>query len=230
MTIRQRRHSKACRGRHRNNNNAKQRSDKDNASNAPIKLKCSYCKKKGHKAADCYCKAKADAQSASAANEIFSAIVGDDASHSVESAWNTVCDPKWCLDSGCTSYLCNDSELFTSSHQLNSGIKLASDATAPATAKGDVQNTLYVPTLRTNLISVAKIIDKKHQVLFTEDRAYIKDAHGNTKMIVDRVGNLFYLRRGEDAACTISSDEQGQRVVLKARTSKLVKYATNAKK
>lgn len=37
-----------------------------------------------------------------------------------------------------------------------------------------LQNILYVPELRTNLLSVAKIVDKNHYVLFTEKRAYVK--------------------------------------------------------
>jgi len=56
---------------------------------------------------------------------------------------------------------------------------------ASATAKGDIQvtfsndkqnkpvtlqNILYVPTLRMNLLSVAKIVDRKHQVLFTKNQ------------------------------------------------------------
>lgn len=87
-------------------------------------------------------------------------------------------------------------------------MNLASDATASVTAKGDVQitvsngkqdkaitlqNTLYVPSLRTNLLSIAKIVDRKHQVLFTENRAYVRDSSGNTKMIADRVTYFTYV-------------------------------------
>jgi len=100
-------------------------------------------------------------------------------------------------------------------------VKLASNETAPATAKGDVQitvsngkqdktitlqNALYVPTLRTNLMSITKIVDKKHQVLFTEKQAYVKDAFGKVKMVADRVGDLFYLRESENTTYVVTSD------------------------
>ena len=138
-----------------------------------------------------------------------------------DSVYRASTDQKWCLDSGCTSHLCKDPDLFTNSRQIDGGVKLASDATALVTAKGDVQmsfsngkrnkevtlqNTLYVPTLRTNLVSVAKIVDRNHQVLFTGDRAYIQDASGNVKIMADRVGDLFYLREGQNKACAVSTD------------------------
>ena len=59
----------------------------------------------------------------------------------------------------------------------------------------DLKNTLLVPDLRTNLLSVAKIADKNHMVLFKKDIALVKDIKGNTKMIADRIGNLYYIRQ-----------------------------------
>lgn len=82
------------------------RTGNDEASSNTVKPKCGYCKKKGHKTADCYHKLRADKQSANIANELF--FVNEDAS--AESAYNTTDGPKWCLDSGCTSHLCNDSD------------------------------------------------------------------------------------------------------------------------
>jgi len=93
------------------------------------------------------------------------------------------------------------------------------NATAPVMAKGDVQitvsngkqdkaitlqNALYVPTLRTNLMSIAKIVDKKLQVLFIEKQAYVKDTAGKVKMVVDR--DLFYLRESENTTYAVSSN------------------------
>lgn len=197
--------------------NSNKRNDKnETSSRPPVKYRCAFCKRKGHKTEDCFHKQKADTQNANAADELF--YVKEDAT--AESTYNAVSNTRWCIDSGCTSHLCKESELFKNTQEINSGINLASDATATVTAKGDVQikvsndkqdksitlqNALYVPTLRTNLLSVAKIVDKRHQVLFTENRAYVQDSDGNVKMIADRVGNLFYLREGHDTACTAST-------------------------
>jgi len=168
-------------GKKPNNIKGTQRIEKDNkaSSDPTIKYKCHYCKKRGHKAANCYSKAKEDKENANAANELF--LANEISGNVADSAYNVTIDQKWCLDSGSTSHLCRNSDLFANSRQIHSGVKLASNATAPVTAKGDVQitvsngkqdkavtlqNSLYVPTLRTNFMSIAKIVDKKHQVLF----------------------------------------------------------------
>lgn len=43
-------------------------------------------------------------------------------------------------------------------------------------------------------MSVAKIVDNHHQVLFTKDKAFIQDSKGNATAIAKRVNNLFYLQ------------------------------------
>lgn len=192
--------------------------------NAP-KYKCHYCKKKGHKAADCF-KRKRDAEkegteksNTEKANTTTDVFHADEARNvtAAETCKNAT-NEKWCLDSGCTSHLCKDFQLFA--HKTCSGIKLANETTARATARGDVNivtsngeknrevmltNTLYVPDLRTNLLSIAKIVDRDHEVLFTKRHAYVKDAKGTVKMIADREGDLFYLNDGHDSASIASS-------------------------
>lgn len=155
---------------------------------------------RGHKAADCF-KKKKDAQNANAADDVFYAK--EISNVSISEMCNYATSQRWCLDSGCTSHLGKDSKLFAKSYKADSNIKLANEKTARATAKGAVNitvsngkqnkkvtlaNALYVPDLRTNLLSIAKIIDKNHEVLFTGKHAYIKDANGTVKTVVDREG------------------------------------------
>ncbi|XP_032690227.1 uncharacterized protein LOC116853307 [Odontomachus brunneus] len=106
----------------------------------------------------------------------------------------------WCLDSGCTSHLYSDKVLFVDIRDISSGLRLANNITIKVEAMGDVKvkalvnkeerririkDTLYVPDLKTNLLSVAKIVDNQHQVLFTKDQAIVRDPQGhmNTKDI-----------------------------------------------
>lgn len=129
------------------------------------------------------------------------------------------------IDSGTTPHHCNDLDLFTTSHQVNSGVKLTSNATVNVNAKGSVrmkvsngdndisvslQNTLFIPELRTNLLLVAKIVDKEPEILFTEHSAFVKDKVGKVMMIADRAGNLFYLRLDQDAACAAADKAASQ--------------------
>lgn len=116
--------------------------------------------------------------------------------------------------------------LFTDSHSVKSGVKLASDATAEVTAKGDViittsngrtdksfllQNTLHVPNLRTNLLSVSKIVDKDYTVVFTKNHAHVKDKNGTLKITANREGDLFLIRTepvdSASAVSDVKSDE-----------------------
>lgn len=69
---------------------------------------------------------------------------------------------------------------------MQSDIKLANSATNTVDAKGDVEflttfknrnntirleNALHVPDLRTNLLSVAKIVDRGYRVTFDSNQA-----------------------------------------------------------
>lgn len=94
-----------------------------------------------------------------------------------------------------------------SSKNISSGLKLVNNGVIKVQAKGDVGITAsvngndkkirlmdapYVPDLRTNLLSVAKIVDNRHKVTFTRNRAVVKDLNGNTTIIAERINDLFY--------------------------------------
>jgi hypothetical protein len=144
-------------------NNYKKQDEK--SSKPKSTYKCNYCGKRGHKTADCFKKKREENQKAGLVHEAhFSGKTND----------------KWCLDSGCTSHICNDKELFIDSQKAQCQLKLASNATTQAIAKGSVniltsvgnqakkielKNTLYAPDFRTNLLSIAKIVDKNREVL-----------------------------------------------------------------
>ena len=59
-----------------------------------------------------------------------------------------------------------------------------------------LENTLHVPHLRCNLMSVSKIVDKGNIIIFDKETASVKDKESKeTKLIADRIGNLYYLRK-----------------------------------
>ncbi|GBP59962.1 Retrovirus-related Pol polyprotein from transposon TNT 1-94 [Eumeta japonica] len=122
----------------------------------------------------------------------------------------------WILDSGCTTHLCGDKQLFKSfNEETNGRINLASQASSEIKGKGTVNllvsngkqlrsvgfsNTLFVPDLRSNLVSVAKITNKDCEVLFRKDSAMIMDSTGNIKFVAERRGDLYYLQEGNEEA------------------------------
>jgi hypothetical protein len=100
-------------------NNYKKQDEK--SSKPKSTYKCNYCGKRGHKTADCFKKKREENQKAGLVHEAhFSGKTND----------------KWCLDSGCTSHICNDKELFIDSQKAQCQLKLASNATTQAIAKG----------------------------------------------------------------------------------------------
>jgi hypothetical protein len=58
--------------------------------------------------------------------------------------------------------------------------------------KIEMKNTVYASDFRTNLLSIARIVDKNREVLFMKNRAFIQERRGRVKMIADRDGDLFY--------------------------------------
>lgn len=116
---------------------------------------------------------------------------------------------RWCLDSGCTSHICGDASVFTKIDSSESGkLKLASEATANISYKGVVEfatningekcnvtlsDTLHVPEVGTNLLSVSKIADKGYSVVFDKSEATVLDESGNIKLIAKRKENLYYI-------------------------------------
>lgn len=54
-------------------------------------------------------------------------------------------------------------------------------------------DTLFVLELRSNLISVAKITNKDHDMLFRRDSAIVFDQQGQIKLKAERRGDLYYV-------------------------------------
>lgn len=122
-------------------------------------------------------------------------------------------DKKWCLDSGCTSHLCNDPKKFVHfSKVVSEKLNLASNTSTAITGRGTIhlntevdgkskslnlENALHVPDLRTNLLYVSKITDKGLKVVFDGNAARVIDRDGNTKLEATRVNGLYSLQENK---------------------------------
>jgi hypothetical protein len=190
-----------------------------------IKYRCRKCNKVGHKAADCYFKKKVISNSeAGTTDQSLMAEKGKE--ESALRANQHVETQGWCLDSGCTSHMCNKEEMFSNLEISRNGVKLANEETVQATGKVNINiiantgkqnipytlvNTLHVPGLRTNLLSIAKIVDKDLKVIFNKNGAQVKDNRGNIyiiKLVADRKGDLFYLRGKTNESCHFTSSRK----------------------
>lgn len=183
----------------RNNNNT-------STSKGKWQVKCFKCHKLGHKVPKC---PRRNAPSAKAAQveDVFLTTHGMDSI-----AFNTQSmdrSNRWCLDSGSTSHICRDANSFSDLNSVESGeLKLASRSSTNIEARGTVQlvvndgiqnknielrETLLVPDLRMNLMSVARITDQGYEVTFHKNGARVKNSEGRIKVVADRIGDLYYI-------------------------------------
>ena len=149
-----------------------------------IALKCFRCLKTGHKAADCYVKLDKNKNEVNKLDDTFVSYHVAEAMSLPQDNVDGTKDlgPEWILDSGCTSHLCGERDRFSKMSESDyMKVNLANSASTKVEGKGIVkilaenqhthrfvefQNTLFVPDLRANLVSVAKIMDRDHEVIF----------------------------------------------------------------
>ncbi|KAL7725874.1 hypothetical protein ACLKA6_016425 [Drosophila palustris] len=102
----------------------------------------------------------------------------------------------WCLDSGATSHMCSQKERFENvSAAKCPQLKLANGESNPSNKySANLVNTLYVPELRENLLSVSKICDHGFNILFKKDRAEIlRGSNGQIVFTAKRKQDLYHV-------------------------------------
>lgn len=177
---------------------------------------CFRCNKRGHIASKCYSKLPKE-------NEKEAKLIGETFFTAVANIKVETQDNKWCLDSGCTAHLCKNKNSFQEMETLNGSLHLANKYSTDIKAKGKVmvkmmshndekivnlEDTLWVPDLRTNLMSVAKIVDKGNEIIFKKNVAMIKGLDGKIKIMANRIGNLYYIKQpDEEIAQTVKEQE-----------------------
>jgi len=189
---------------------------------------CFRCRKPGHKKPDCpelnknestkqssnsSLKSSPKKSSALAVDDTYLACTGNIPSNH-QASYAGVRPSAWILDSGCTAHLCGSKDLFEWVDESNKGkLNLANRTSTDVEGSGavrvpitcsegrkiiELQNTLLVPDLRDNLISVSRITDKGNTVTFQRESAVIKDQNGVVKMRAMRQGDLYLIPDTDD--------------------------------
>lgn len=204
----------------RNQKKGKSGNNENSASKPEFKYRCHRCREVGHKGTDCKKKRQYVQPTArNAENVVLCAVERFTEAHGYEAlrAEYDIPDRKWCLDSGATSHLCSEKREFAEMDESKRGkLNLASSDSMEIAAKGTVSftaevdgkvknvsltNMLYVPDLRANLLSVAKMTNKGCEVLFTKHRAIVTGSDGSVKLTADRSGDVFYVRETKREEC-----------------------------
>ncbi|GAA0154298.1 hypothetical protein LIER_12323 [Lithospermum erythrorhizon] len=91
----------------------------------------------------------------------------------------------WYIDSGCNNHMCKDESMFTSLDKTFShSVKLGNNDNLQVTGRGNVKmqvkdttytitDVYFVPTLKSNLLSVGQFQDKGLAILFKEGTCYV---------------------------------------------------------
>lgn len=180
-------------------------------SDGTFKYRCHRCHQQGHKAADCKggTKAPDDGKRVEHAKQAENLSMYVSPEEALKSS-NANRPENWCLDSGCTSHLCKDEEKFVEIEESRPGkLNLASHASAEIKGRGTVEitaevdgqrknvslkDTLHVPDLRMNLLSVGKMTDNGFTVVFGKRSAEVIDGKGRTVLVATRMNGLYYLQ------------------------------------
>lgn len=188
----------------------------ENTMKKDSKMKCFKCGLIGHRAKFCKNAKKVNELSASGIEDI--SLYVNETEHNSLQIGSKKNSGFWCFDSGCTSHMCKNIESFTEKRQSNnpSKLNLANNGSTNIAGRGTVNtiimtgntsksikldDTLYVPDLRTNLISVSKITDKGHNVIFDKNKAEVIDNSGNVLLTAKRERDLYYFQKIVNPEC-----------------------------
>lgn len=166
------------------------------------KVKCYACQKRGHYANECKNKKRDKGDKEKQHHALMLCSV------------KSKCELRkneWCLDSGATSHMCCDKNLFSEIQKIDGEhkIQLASNNYVYAVGKGRVllnlnstiitlNDVLFVPELNTNFISVNKVTSLKNSVLFENNCVVIKNKYNEEILRMNESNGLYLLKTNCD--------------------------------
>lgn len=178
----------------------KEKTRNKEGNNSRFEFRCHRCNKPGHMIRDC--KVKIPNENKKKGESTFKVEQSLTWTNDIQGVTYS-----WCLDSGSTSHVCSDEKIFVEMNESQtSSLKLAAKSqSTPIIGSGKVKldideenqinlpNTLYVPSLTTNLLSVAKITDNGFTVLFRKNEATIADKNKKIILKAERRDGLYYV-------------------------------------
>jgi hypothetical protein len=116
-------------------------------------------------------------------------------------------DKRWCLDSGASSHMCSEKAKFQEMKTPKvQTLNLANSCSTKIVGSGTVQlsveenltvrldETLYVPDLRSNLLSVAKMTEHGFEIIFRKNEAIVTNPDtGENVIVARRDKDMYYI-------------------------------------
>ena len=218
------------RGRGRSSKN-----DKEEEERKPFdksKVKCYNCQKMGHFADECYSdtkkKGKEERANVTEETEEESALVMVISDECGELLLQGMKDPHndhmWYLDTGASNHMTSKKEFL---HNINDNMKgkvrFGDGSTIPYEGKGDIsvtlkngeilliQNVLYLPYLKTNILSLGKFDDQGCKTSLSNGFLTIYDRVGRLLTKTKKTsGNMYKMKIDIREKCNLIKEEEGE--------------------
>lgn len=172
--------------------------------------KCFNCGKIGHKSAECRVKSKH--RETNNKSDAMTAIVCN-----IEISTSS----DWFLDSSATRHMCNDSRKFTVLNDTDrSRIFTAAEHSVDSSSTGEInlevknreskniiklRDTMFIPALQNNLMSVPMITENGYTVIFEKHRATIKRRDRSTALTATKKNQLYVINERKNQAMAMHS-------------------------
>ena len=172
--------------------------------------RCHYCDKEGHWKPDCL-KRKADEAGGRHRKEQEGGQTAFVALTAKSSPSND-----WIVDSGASQHISAQRQQFLNYLPISTiKIQIGDGSEIEAIGKGDMvltigknaiklQDVLHVPRIGSNLLSVAKVVDHGHHLLFSPSGCHISSDQG-TRIQRIREGNVYLLRTDSQALVALNN-------------------------
>ena len=168
------------------------RSQEQRHFNQKSSIQCHYCKKFGHKEAECWSKQKDESTKANL-------VETDDTSEMLFMAHypdHTSDQNLWFIDSGCSNHMSNSRSLFeTLDVSKKSEVRLGDNKTVQVDGKGTIaicsstgkkkllHDVFFVPSLAHNLLSVGQLMNDGLVVVFDAGQCVIRDKKSGLNLV-----------------------------------------------
>lgn len=191
---------------------------------------CHYCNRPGHIKSKCF-KRRRDEQNKKKKGESQTLAV-------TETAFCTTSD--WIVDSGCSSHMMNDKKHLKDFRQSVGQVCVANNNKIDCVGRGNItlllnkkvkcniSDIMYVPLLSTNLLSVAKITEKGHQVVFDKTECNIFNSRGKCIANGKKVNGVYRLN-GVISGCNETCPQVQNKTVHSAPLQNELQRASSAK-
>ena len=171
--------------------------------------RCYYCQREGHWKSNCL-KRKADEAGNRFKNK------GEQTAFMATVAKRKASED-WIIDSGTSQHISARQERFANYLPISRlKIQIGDGCEIEEIGMGDIllqtessqitlRDVLHVPTIGSNLLSIAKVVDHGHRMLFTTTGCQIQGTEGQVNGI--REGNVYLLRAWERALVAVSNKD-----------------------